>query len=238
MMTTHRKSRLVAAAIGSLLALALIVVTSWSNSADGAVVASATKIKDPSGGIPFAAPDAALPAPWVSYKLSLHTTAGEELQAYQISISGPLHQRWIDLNSDSIFESTGVSTEQLSGDSHILAPPGALFGSGPTETNPGTGSPLASNGAALYGVGDLLQGAWATPTLATSIDIAYIVVPSGMERTLDIQVQTASPTCSGCFGTLVTKDFFASIVPEPGGAALLFVTVVGLLAVRSRRICR
>jgi len=234
MTSTRRKSWIIRDAIRNLLLVATVVVMPWSNSADAAVFVSVTKVKDPAGGSPFDAPDAALPAPWVSYRLSMHSDAIDMLQIYQVRISGPLHQRWIDTNSDSIFEPTASGTEQSSGDSHLLVPPGALFGSGPTETNPGTGSPLASSGTALYGIGDSLYGAWANPFVGAT-DLAYIVIPSGMERSLSINVQSVSPV--DAFYTFTIKDFFPP-VPEPASVVLAAAALaVFCVSGRSRRKC-
>ena len=39
-------------------------------------------------------PTAQLGGPWVSYKLGIQATAGELIQAVDVSITGQFHQRW------------------------------------------------------------------------------------------------------------------------------------------------
>ncbi len=93
------------------------------------------------------------------------------------------------------------------GDSHLTAAKGALFGSGPAEDNPGTGSPLSS-GVFLYGVGSYLQGAWGIPMASpgSSVSLAYIVVPCGSEFIPDIRVRVANIS-GDIIASLSTLDF-------------------------------
>jgi hypothetical protein len=187
--------------------------------ANAAIIGTATLIKEPAAA-PFGAPDAALGSPWVSYRLSLQGTEGEIIQAVEATISGQLHQRWddIDFDDDPTNNPTGNSANQTSGDSHLLAPAGSLFGSGPTETNPGTGSPLSAGNTTsrMYGVGNMLQGAWSlvAPNILSTANVAYIVVPKGSEPSLQIGVKVASPT-GAIIGNLDVEDFFgpAGIAP-------------------------
>jgi hypothetical protein len=210
--------------------MAVATVLSWKVAAPAQIVASATLIKDPAIGIPFNAPDAALGSPWVSYKLSVAVTFGI-LEAFDVSIDGPLHQRWDDTNSDGTFEPTVVGTEQSSGDSHLLIPAGSLFGFLPTEDNPGTGSPLASTFVSKYGIGSSLHGAWAPAAAVQSADVAYIVVPKGSERSLEIQVLAADPADPTY--RLTTKDFFP--VPEPARIMLALVAGAALTGIAWRQ---
>ena len=53
-------SRLVVAAHRPLIAIAYCGIISGADSAEAAIVATATLIKDPGAGVPFAQPDAAL----------------------------------------------------------------------------------------------------------------------------------------------------------------------------------
>ena len=79
------------------------------------------------------------------YTLGLQSTAGELIGAVDVSITGQLHQRWtFDEDSAAMFlPTTSNSGNITNGDSHLRAVTGAMFGAGPIEDNPGTGSPLA-----------------------------------------------------------------------------------------------
>jgi len=210
--------------------LSLAIVASSTTIATAGWVPSFTLRKDPANGLPFSAPDAALGSPWVSYLLSIDTTntGGELMQAFQVTITGALHQRWIDSDADEIFEPTATTVNVTSGlangDSHLLAQSGSLFGSGPTEDNPGTGSPLTSTVVFHYGVGTQLSGAWARLTATTTANLAYIVVQKGLLPNLNIEILVADPT-----GKLIAQ------VPEPTSALLTIFGLAGLAAARPRR---
>ena len=192
------------------------LVLAVTASSFGALLGTATLVKEPPGSA-FGAPDAALGAPWVSYILSVKGNAGEVIQAAEANILGQLHQRWTDADGDEVFEATGNSSAAsglTNGDTHLLAPAGALFGSGPTEDNPGTGSPLTSTGTARYGVGTMLQGAFALTTATApngSLNVAYLVVPKNAIPQLNLTIKAADPT-GAALGTLTLADF-----PELGG---------------------
>ena len=203
--------------------MAVATVLSWKVIAPAQIVASATLIKDPAIGVPFAVPDAALGSPWVSYKLSVAVPFGV-LDAFSVSIDGPLHQRWDDTNSDGTFEPTVVGTEQSSGDSHLLIPAGSIFGFLPTEDNPGAGSPLVSTNVSKYGIGSTLQGSWAPSAAVQSADVAYIVIPKGSERSLEIEVLASDP--ADPLYRLTTTDFFP--VPEPASSMLAVLAAAAL----------
>src|SRR3712207_3534561 len=79
----------------SLVAGLLLTVT--SGSAFGAIIPRAALVANPPA-TPFQVPDAALPAPWQSYQLSLEATDGELIGAVDVTINGPLHQRWQDVD--------------------------------------------------------------------------------------------------------------------------------------------
>jgi hypothetical protein len=219
-----------------ILAAALLTCcfSTWATSAQAGIIAHATLIKDPSAGIPFGAPDAVLPAPWVSYRLSVLGSGDSQFQAFQVTILGALHQRWADANSNSVPDPTATSLDQTGGDSHLLAPPDSQFGSDPVEDNPGTGSPLPNTDptSILYGVGTSLAGAWAFPGgNVTSADLAYIVIPKGSERSLKIDVLAAEP--ADPIWQLTTRDF--SPVPEPSSITLAGLALTGLAVVGYRR---
>jgi hypothetical protein len=176
--------------------------------ASAAIIGTATLIKSPPGAA-YSSPDAALGSPWVSYRLSVSSTNGEIIQAIQANITGQLHQRWNpDPDNDGAFLPTAQSTNQANGDTHLLAPSGSLFGSGPTEDNPGTGSPLASTATAKYGVGTSLQGAWSLvgANVGSAANVAYLVIPKGTEINWNISIQVADPN-GATIGTLTAADF-------------------------------
>jgi hypothetical protein len=175
--------------------------------APAAIFATATLIKDPSAGVPFGAPDAALGSPWASYRISLQATGGSLIQAADVQIAAPLHQRWTSSNFDGVYDTpTGNSTNVTNGDSHLSATAGALFGAPPTEDNPFVGSPLSAtnNDSTGYGVGTHLTGAFAPPGPAlTSMNLAYIVIPKG--AAMDISIRVADPA-GAILGTFTCAD--------------------------------
>jgi hypothetical protein len=211
--------------VGRLATLAVITTLFAASMGKAAIIGTATLLKNPPG-TPFAAPDAALGSPWVSYRLSLAATAGETIQAIQADITGQLHQRWnANVDDPSIFDPSAQSTNVTNGDSHLMAPTGSLFGSGPTEDNPGTGSPLASTASAMYGVGSLLQGAWSLvgANVGSAANVAYIVIPKGTEINTNIKVDIADPS-GGSLGSLTAADFagfLPSVVQPPVVNSLL-----------------
>ena len=66
---------------------AVLALVLTAASANAAIIGVATPVKNPPGA-PFLAPDAALPAGWVSYQLSLASTAGELIQAIDVAFTG------------------------------------------------------------------------------------------------------------------------------------------------------
>jgi hypothetical protein len=174
--------------------IAVSLVTSIATIGDAAIIGQYTLVRDPPG-IPFTSPDAALGSPWVGYTIDIAATAGETIAAVDFSITGPLHQRWnYSVDSDD-YAATANTPNLTNGDSHLRAPAGALFAAGPTEDNPGTGSPLTSTAAALYGVGTTLSGAWGIPVAArgSTASVAYIVVPRDAIPALSIRIRVANP---------------------------------------------
>jgi hypothetical protein len=177
--------------------------------APAAIVATTTLIKDPSAGVPFGAPDGALGSPWASYLISVQATGGSLIQAAEVQIAAPLHQRWAASNFDGVYDTpTGSSTNATNGDSHLSAPPSYLFGAPPLEDNPFVGSPLSAtnNDSTGYGIGTHLSSSFAPPGPAvTSMNLAYIVIPKG--AAMDIKVRIADPV-GAILGTLTCSDFF------------------------------
>lgn len=179
---------------------------------DAEVIGSMTLMRDPSIGLPFTSPDAALPAPWVSYAITVSTTDDNPLQALEVNINGQLHQRWTDPNGGGAYAATNTSTNKSDGDSHLLALPSMLFASDPTETNPGTDSPLSvdNDSTNKYGVGTDLAGTFGLPGRpATYFEAAYIVIPKGSEDSLAINVGLLFPTGEWYF----TREHFVLTQP-------------------------
>jgi hypothetical protein len=194
-----------------------------------ALIANMTKIKDPSAGDPFLAPDSPLPAPWVSYRLSVETTSpGELIGAVDVAVTGnKLHQRWEDVDFDGAVDPSpqNPNASDGRGDSHLTAPAGSPFGLGPTETNTGAGSPLTDIPSfRKYGVGDLV-GAWALLAAPTSTNIAYLVF-KGNDPPV-ITIKSANPA-GVRYNDIV-------IVPEPTALALLSTALIGGVSFVRRR---
>lgn len=187
--------------------------TLLSETSTAAVRGTITLMRDPTIGVPFTAPDGALPAPWVSYALGLRSTAGELLSAFDFTLSHPqLHQRWVS-DGDGGVTPTANETSFSNGDSHLRTGAGALFGSGPTEDNSGIGSPLNDTGVGDYGLGSNLSGAWGLGFVgSTTPSLAYIVIPKGTEHLLNIRAKAANSGGSGLLGDLTEADFL-SVLP-------------------------
>lgn len=187
--------------------------------AQAGVVGRATLVKDPGAGLPFLPPEAALPAGFVSYQLSIEGTNGDVIGAVDVSITGgKLHQRWSTPDLECCSPSPNGMASDGRGDSHLTAPPGSPFGLGPSETNSKTGSPLTSTpGTTEYGFGDL-YGAWAILNPTTINDIAYIVVKQSDIPIIDITVKVAIPN-GNVIQTLFASDFFK--IPEPSAFTLV-----------------
>lgn len=189
--------------------LGSIVAVAMSSVANAAIVGSATLQANPPG-VAFTAPDAALAAPWKSYALDISGNAGEIIAAVDVSISGPMHQRWTFNEDAGEFVSTPNSANVTNGDSHLRAIAGALFGAAATENNPGTGSPLPDTATARYGIGNSLTGAWGIPgpSQSSNASIAYLVLQDSQIPDFNISVKVADGLgniiadlgCSAFFG--------------------------------------
>jgi hypothetical protein len=214
------------------LLVGCVVVTTVSASAFGALIGTATKIKDPSAGTAFGSggagtADATLGAPWVSYKLSLSATGADTLQAVDVALGGNFQQRWSSSNSDSTYDTaTPNSTNAANADTHLMAAASAIIGAPATEDNTFAGSPLsANNGTDFgYGIGHSLTGAWSVNGAAvTALDIAYIVIKPSDIPNMTISVTGADPTGTK-FPTLHLSDFGLG-----GGTGIAPTVVDGLI---------
>jgi len=222
--------------VGKLALLALVASLFGGSMSQAALIPTATLVKDPNAGVNFSAPDAALPSPWVSWKLSIVATAGEIVQAAQVNMTGVFHQRWTDADADEVPEPTpnsAAASGLTNGDTHLLAPTGSLFGSGPAEDNTMAGSPLASTPTAFYGTGTFLQGAWSVLVPSSTTNLAYIVIKRGSVPNMNIDVRVANPT-GQIIGTFTTSDFIGQI-PEPTTVTLAGLGLIGMLGLARRR---
>lgn len=208
-------------------------------SANAALMGTATLIRDPGGevGAPtaaFAAPEALLGSPWVSYQLSVTSDEGN-IASWSFRIDTDLHQRWSDGDFDDDPTNGKTITGTVSsanGDSHLTPAAGALAGAGigaPDEDNdylpPAPDSPLtdsyvpgAGTGGIAWGVGSFLKGDYGllAATQTASADIAKIVIPvsvldalaAGDLGAMTISARAGNPTGVQIGGTLDACDFF------------------------------
>lgn len=193
------------------LSLTIAVFMTLNHSSRGALIGTATLVKDPLVHLNFNAPESGLGSPWIAYQLSLVATAGELVGAVDVSITGNvLHQRWVDNDFDGVTDpSPNGAASDGRGDSHLTAPAGSPFGAGPTETNSKTGSPLTSTpGMTEYGLGNL-SGAWAILNPTATTNIAYLVVKESDVNLGKLQITVKSANPSGTsYPTLTSNSGF------------------------------
>lgn len=191
----------------------------------GGIVGKATKIAPP-----FLSPESNLTG-YVAYQLDLVAPKGFEPFILDVSIQGPLHQRWSDPDFDGIPDPSPSGVPSTArGDSHLTPPQGAqILGSnvlGEDNLHP---SPL-SDGQYDYGVGSGLRGQWRIPEPTTTAAVAYVVIPEDFNpRRLDINIEVFTQYhVSQIF--LTAADFFS--IPEP---TTLATCSLGLLVLTTRR---
>jgi hypothetical protein len=174
-------------AAGSLLVLAI---------AAGAQAGSSvflTPVAD-LGALPFSSDSGLNPLPasndWVSYILGVSTDDGSKIQAVDVNLKGPFGQTWNwDTDSNS-FASTPSSLNITGSDSHLMLPANALSAVNPTEDI----NALPASGSTGFGLGSTMHGVWAVPGAASataSMDLAYLVMPRGLESQLEYAIDGA-----------------------------------------------
>lgn len=192
----------------------LVPALAVATTAPAAINGSASLVRDPPT-VPFSSPESQLNSPWIAYVLGVHSNNGEAIAALDVSITGPLHQRWVDPEANGAHQPTPTSPNRTNGDTKLLAL-APVFDVEPAEDNPGLGSPLSSDEARLYGVGSYLRGAWQLPVAqqGTSVDFAYLVVPRGRENELRIDVK-AKNSLGGEIAFLQSADFLPGVYTPP-----------------------
>jgi hypothetical protein len=199
--------------------------------ATGSLVALATLVKNPPG-TPFNAPEAALPADWVAYQISLQALPGNSIASVDVVIDGPLHQRWSDVDFDGVTDqSLNGAASNGRGDSELTAPVGSAFTRAAMELNSKSGSPLTSNpGTTEYGLGGI-SGAWTLPTPTTIANVAYLVFPKSQLGQMQITIN-ATDASGAPFQTITLSDLFLTRIPEPPSCLLMLaaLAVVGTSA--------
>jgi len=133
---------------------------------------------------------------WVSYLLGAQTDDGTKIAGIDVTITGPLNQRWnFDADEDA-FVPTPFSSNLSNGDSHFITEGSNAFFVIPWENNNLLAAPAtaADTAGRDYGVGTRLRGAWVYPIAEqqTSINFAYIVVPKGREHEIGVHVELST----------------------------------------------
>lgn len=234
------------------LAVTITIFMSLNHASRGALIPTATLVKDPSRGANFLAPEDALGIPWAAYQLSIVATAGEKIGAVDLAITGnALHQRWRDNDFDGVVDPSPTGTADGRGDSRITAPAGSPFGAPATETNTRMGSPLTSTpGSIEYGLGNL-SGAWAILTPSATTNLAYVVVKNadlGVFPTasyvdfpdLHITIKSATPTGTSypsLFDPIFEVDNVSS-TPEPSTITMACLATMCAVGGSRRRCAR
>jgi hypothetical protein len=233
-------------ALAAAAAAALFV----GSASQAAVTVSYTIVRGPDALAPaFVGPGAAqlnaAGGNWVGVKLTAtEDTAGLVLKGFDVSgargIFAPMHQRWVDSDFDTIFESTptGAVTATTTGDSHLLIAANSQQGTTATEDNSGTGSPVPTDDDEQYGLGTFVKGAWALDpaNYGMALDFAYLVLKADVERIINLNIAVTRGPAASSNNELVDMPNVQVVVPaipEPASLSLLGLSALGLL--RRRR---
>ena len=145
--------------------------------------------------VPFAGASTA-PAGLAAYQLDAQSVDGSLIAALDVSIAGPLHQKWTNADGESELTPTPKGRASDGGiDSHMTIPSDALVIRS-TEDNNADPNTVAS-GATAEGTGSTLSGIWGMVGDKESdfAHVAYLVLPAGTDpASLDIQLRAYTPT--------------------------------------------
>jgi hypothetical protein len=144
---------------------------------------------------PVALSNSAASAGFTAYQLDAQSIDGSLIAAVDVSISGPVHQKWTNSDEEPELTATPEGRESDGGiDSHLTMPTGALVIKA-TEDNKLNSA--AGSGVVLEGTGSVLSGVWGIVGDKESdfAHLAYLVLPADVDpSSLDVQLQAATPT--------------------------------------------
>lgn len=193
----------------------------------------------------FVAPEAGIDGAFTSYQLSIETdgvVAGELISGIDVSLTSaqPIFmQRWsgdADFDGNADPTPNAVTIADRRGDSHLTAPAGSIVIIPYAENNlvDTASKPDTWDGFSGYdyGLGDSLSAVWGVSGGATTVNIAYIVIPTGMEAQVSLALDVST---SEVPVTSFTAMDFGLAVPEPASITLFGLAVVGLVGFVRRR---
>ncbi len=158
---------------------------------------------------------------WVAYQLDVMTDDGANITAIDVSqaaargIFGTFHQQQLLFPAPADTPSGDPATAKS--DTHLTPLTGALTGEASAEDNNGTNaSNMVDNAFFNYGTGTFLTGAWGIPGASQSdtAKLAYIVIPTGSESSLNIIGSIATST-----GTFSLDEMDFDFGGDPNGPA-------------------